>query len=153
MKEILDRINQKYLKCERGFDERFDYAMYLFLNIAYMSEERQDLPDTVRDVQKALAEAVEEAFYVVEQYHSNAMKRECYNPFGGLDELRERVEEKYRFASECVDFGNIKNSHFRAAAQNVIGIVLAKGKVHINADGAGRVRDVFKTYRAIVKSL
>ena len=152
MKEILDRINQKYLKLER-FDERFDYAMYLFLNIAFLSEEREDLPDTVRDVQKALAEAVEEALYLVEQCHSNMMKRECYNPFGGLDELCERVEEKYRFASECVDFGNSKNSHFRAAAQNVIGIVLARGKVHISPDGFGKMRDVFKAYRAIVKAL
>ena len=129
MKEILDRINKKYLKRERGFAEHFDYALYLFLNIAFLNEDREDLPGTVRDVQKALAEAVEAAVDVVEQYHGNVMKRECYNPFGGLDELYERVEEKYRFASECVDFGNIKNSHFRAAAQNVIGIVLAKGKV------------------------
>lgn len=153
MKEILDRINQKYLKRERGFAEHFDYAMYLFLNIAFLSEDRKDLPGTVHDVQKALAEAVEAALDVVEQYHGNFEVKGCSNPFEGLDELRERVEEKYRFASECVDFGNIKNSHFRAAAQNVIGIVLTKGKVHISYDGAGQVRDVFEAYRAIVKTL
>ena len=153
MKEILDRINQKYLERELRFDERFDYAMYLFLNIAFLSEDREDLPGTVRDVQKALAEAVEAALDVVEQRRKNFVEKNCCNPFEGLDELRERVEEKYRFASKCVDFGNIKNSHFRAAAQNVIGIVLTEGKVYVNADGAGRVRDVFKAYRAIVKAL
>ena len=153
MKEILNRINQKYLKHERGFSERFDYAMYLFLNIAFLSEDREDLPDTVRDVQKALAEAVEAALDAVVQHHNNCVKKDCYYPFEGSDELCERVEEKYRFASECVDFGNSKNSHFRAAAQNVIGIVLARGKVHISPDGFGKMRDVLKTYRAIVKAL
>lgn len=152
MREVLERLNEKYNATSWGHNERFDYAAYMFLNIAYMSEERQDLPDTVRDVQEALAEAVEAAFDVMQRRHAD-LRTWVDNSFEELNELKKLVKEKYRFASECVDFNSANNSKYRAAAQNVIGLALAEGKVHINASGDGAIRDVFKAYRAIVKAL
>lgn len=156
MKETLNRINKMYRNNAHRYCNDFDNAVYMFLNIAFMLETTRDKnadESTLDDVQEMLAEAVEAAVIAYEAEGLLDDKDEENKEPVDVEALREAAENKYKFAKECVDFGNVKNSHFRAAAENVIGMGISRHNLYINQGSKGCVRDVYKAYRAICKDI
>lgn len=157
MKEILNRINKMYLNNAHRYYNDFDNAVYMFLNIAFMREttrNKNEAATTLDDVQKLLTEAVEaaviayEADGLLDDDEDNENKKTS-----DVEALRETAENKYKTARGCVDFGNKKNSHFRAAAENVIGMGITRHNLYISQGSRGCARDVYKAYRSICKDL
>lgn len=154
MKEILDRINEEYLKNARRYDTKLDYAVYMFLNIAYMAA-NEDMSIDVADFRKGMCEVVEVALA------ANAERHLLHGRFGKSAEeqekivsetLVERLKTQYCEIKKTVGYGDKRNSHFRAAAENVIGFCATDDRISVNVCYLGCVRDMFKTYRAICKS-
>lgn len=156
MQEVLNRINELYLENANRYCNDFDHAVYMFLNIAFMRETTRDknaVVSALDDVQKALAEAVEAAVIAYEAEGLLDDEDEENKEPVDVEALREATENKYKFAKECVDFGNVKNTLFRAAAENVIGMGITRHNLYINQGSKGCASDVYKAYRAICKDI
>ena len=150
MKETLDRINELYLNNAKRYYNDFDHAVYMFLNIAYMRETQRKASPVAfptDEVGKLLAEAVEAAILAYEGTEFECVKREV-----DVDEVRQKAKTLYATAKKCTDFNDVVNSHFRAAAENVIGFGVTRGEIYINDAPDGCCRDVYKAFRAICKS-
>lgn len=156
MKEILNRINKMYLDNAHRYCNDFDHAVYMFLNIAFMLETTRDknaAATTLDDVQELLTEAVEAAVIAYEAEGLLDGEDDENKKPTDVNALRETAENKYKTARGCVDFGNKKNCHFRAAAENVIGMGITRHNFYISQGSKGCARDVYKTYRSICKDI
>lgn len=154
MKETLNRINELYLDNANHYCNDFDHAVYMFLNIAYMREtQRNSSPVAfpVDEVGKLLAEAVETAILVYEEIELEYVNKEEQKEVD-VDGLRQKAKTLYATAKKCADFNDVVNSHFRAAAENVIGLGVTRGEIYITDASKGCCRNVYKAFRAICKS-
>lgn len=154
MKETLDRINELYLDNANHYCNDFDHAVYMFLNIAYMRETQRNASPAALptdEVGKLLAEAVEAAILVYEEVELECVNKEEQKEVD-VDELRQKAKTLYATAKKCADFNDVVNSHFRAAAENVIGLGVTRGEIYITDASEGCCRNVYKAFRAICKS-
>ncbi len=154
MKETLNRINELYLNNAKRYCNDFDHAVYMFLNIAYMRETQRNASPVAfptDEVGKLLAEAVEAAILVYEEMELECVNKEEQEEVD-VDELRQKAKELYATAKKCADFNDVINSHFRGAAENVIGFGVTRGEIYISDASEGCCRDVYKAFRAICKS-
>ena len=154
MKEVLDRINELYLNNANHYCDDFDHAVYMFLNIAYMRETQRNASPVVfptDEVGKLLAEAVETAILVYEEIELECVNKEEQKEVD-VDELRQKAKTLYATAKKCAEFNDVVNSHFRAAAENVIGLGVTSGKFFISASSGGCCQDVCEAFQAICKS-
>lgn len=154
MKETLDRINKMYLNNANHYCIDFDHAVYMFLNIAYMRETQRNSSPVVfpvDEVGKLLAEAVEAAILAYEETELECVNKEEQEEVD-VDDLRQKAQTLYTTAKKCADFNGVVNSHFRAAAENVIGLGVTRKKIYISDTSDGCCRDVYKAFRAICKS-
>lgn len=154
MKEVLNRINELYLNNANHYCNDFDHAVYMFLNIAYMRETQYDtnpLAFPVDEIGKLLAEAVEAAILVYEEVELECVNKEEQEEVD-VDDLRQKAKTLYAAAKKCADFNDVVNSHFRAAAENVIGLGVTRGEIYITDASEGCCRNVYKAFRAICKS-
>ncbi|MBO7206403.1 MAG: hypothetical protein J6W10_02185 [Kiritimatiellae bacterium] len=150
MKETLNRINELYLNNAKSYYNDFDHAVYMFLNIAYMRETQRNASPVAfptDEVGKLLAEAVEAAILAYEGTEFECVKREV-----DVDEVRQKAKTLYATAKKCADFNDVVNSHFRAAAENVIGLGVTRKEIYITDASEGSCRNVYKAFRAICKS-
>lgn len=154
MKETLNRINELYLDNANHYCDDFDHAVYMFLNIAYMRETQRNASPVVfptDEVGKLLAEAVETAILVYEEIELECVNKEEQKEVD-VDDLRQKAKTLYATAKKCADFNDVVNSHFRAAAENVIGLGVTRGEIYITDASEGSCRNVYKAFRAICKS-
>lgn len=154
MKEVLNRINELYLENAKHYCNDFDHAVYMFLNIAYMRETQRNASPVAfptDEVGKLLAEAVETAILVYEEVELECVNKEEQKEVD-VDELRQKAKTLYATAKKCADFNDVVNSHFRAAAENVIGLGVTRGEIYITDASEGSCRNVYKAFRAICKS-
>lgn len=149
MKETLDRINAIYLDNAKRYCKTFDHAVYLFLNIAYMRETQRNASPVAfptDEVGKLLTEAVENAILAYEKTELEYVDKVV------VDDLRQKAKTLYATAKKCANFNDVVNSHFRAAAENVIGLGVTRGEILVNDASEGCCRNVYKAFRAICKS-
>lgn len=154
MKEVLDRINELYLNNAKHYCDDFDHVVYMFLNIAYMRETQRNASPVAfptDEVCKLLAEAVEAAILAYEGTELEYVNKEEQEEVD-VDGLRQKAKTLYTTAKKCADFNDVVNSHFRAAAENVIGFGVTRGGIYISHASGGCCRNVYKAFRAICKS-
>lgn len=154
MKEVLNRINELYLNNAKHYCSDFDRTVYMFLNIAYMREtQRNNSPVAfpTDEVGKLLAEAVEAAILAYEEMELEYVNKEEQEEVD-VDDLRQKAKTLYATAKKCADFNNVVNSHFRAAAESVIGFGVTRGKIFISDAPVGCCQDVCEAFQAICKS-
>lgn len=156
MKAVLKRINERYLENAKHYSNDFDHAVYMFLNIAYMRETSRDASPVASqddEVGKWLALAVENAILTYEGVELALVNKEKEErKEDNVDADRKKAKDYYAGAKLCAGFNDVDNSHFRAAAENVIGMGVTRGEIFVSDASRGCCRDVYKAFRAICKS-
>lgn len=126
MLNILKEVNQLYL--DHRFKAVFDTALYMFLNVAYLSETQNLDPDelTENPVGEGSTSFKKDAIYDVRFNLTRAVKAATEFMIAADNlECRSKPDEAKRLYLNVKNnpfFNCDENVHFRAAAENAIGI-------------------------------
>lgn len=155
MKEVLNRIEERYFKNSNDYETDVDVAVNIFLNVARVFEETLS-DDEIRDVQNVLAQAVEAALLSYEAYEPDVKENEGEEKESKNEEKIETHEKKakelYKYACNHDAFGDKKNARFVYAAETTIAMCLTQGVVEFYKRKYGSWKDVFDVCVAVCKS-